>query len=161
MPIRMFIAQPFVVSGSSMFPTFKNGQYIIVDELSYEIGEPKRNDITIFRYPNDPSRFFIKRIIGLPNEKIQIKNGEITIFNKTHPKGFILNQPYLRQSFTYNGTYKTGNKEYFVMGDNRKESLDSRVWGFLPSNLVAGRALVRLFPFKTISYLPGYYPANK
>jgi len=144
-----------------MYPTFRNGQYLIVDEISYIVGNPKRNDIIIFRYPNDPSRFFIKRVIGLPNEEIDIRDGKITIINKQNPHGFVLAQPYLRQSFTFTGSYKTGNKEYFVMGDNRKESLDSRSWGFLPDKLVTGRALLRLFPFKYVSYLPGYYLSNK
>ena len=144
-----------------MYPTFRNGQYLIVDEISYIVGNPKRNDIIIFRYPNDPSRFFIKRVIGLPNEEIDIRGGKITIINKQNPHGFVLAQPYLRQPFTFTGSYKTGNKEYFVMGDNRKESLDSRSWGFLPDKLVTGRALLRLFPFKYVSYLPGYYLSNK
>ncbi len=160
-PIRMFIAQPFIVSGSSMYPTFRNGQYLIADEISYIVGNPKRNDIIIFRYPDDPSRFFIKRVIGLPNEEINIKDGKITIINKTNPKGFVLAQPYLRQKFNFTGSYKTGNKQYFVMGDNRKESLDSRIWGMLPDKLVTGRAVLRLLPFKYISYLPGYYISNK
>ncbi len=160
-PIRMFIAQPFIVSGSSMYPTFRNGQYLIADEISYIVGNPKRNDIIIFRYPDDPSRFFIKRVIGLPNEEINIKDGKITIINKTNPEGFVLAQPYLRQKFNFTGSYKTGNKQYFVMGDNRKESLDSRIWGMLPDKLVTGRAVLRLLPFKYISYLPGYYISNK
>ncbi len=160
-PIRMFIAQPFIVSGGSMYPTFRNGQYLIADEISYIVGNPKRNDIIIFRYPNDPSRFFIKRVIGLPNEKINIKDGKITIINKGNPNGFVLAQPYLRQKFNFTGSYKTNNEQYFVMGDNRKESLDSRIWGMLPDKLVTGRAILRLLPLKYISYLPGYYISNK
>ncbi len=161
MPIRMFIAQPFIVSGNSMYPTFHNNDYLIVDEISYIVGNPKRNDIIIFHYPRDPARYFIKRVIGLPNEEIIIKKGQITIINKKHPKGFILKQPYLRDHFTFSGSYKTGNKQYFVMGDNRNESLDSRIWGLLPDRLVTGRALFRLLPIDDISYLPGDYISNK
>jgi len=160
-PIRMFIAQPFIVSGESMFPTFDNGQYLIVDEISYIVHHPHRNDIIIFRYPKDPSRFFIKRVIGLPNEKINIKNGKITIINKDNPKGFELAQPYLKTPFNFTGSYKTGDKEYFVMGDNRNNSFDSRVWGILPEKLVTGRALMRLLPIKKFSYLPGDYISSK
>jgi len=160
-PIRMYIAQPFIVSGESMFPTFDNGQYLIVDEISYIVHHPHRNDVIIFKYPKDPSRFFIKRVIGLPNEQIDINDGKITITNKDNPEGFELAQPYLKNKFTFTGSYETGNEEYFVMGDNRNNSFDSRVWGILPEKLVKGRALIRLLPIKKISYLPGEYISTK
>jgi signal peptidase I len=154
-PIRMFIAQPFVVSGESMFPTFDDGQYLIVDEISYIVNGPHRGDVVIFRYPNDPSRFFIKRIIGLPNEKVSIKTGIVTITNQAHPEGFTLKEDYIDEQFSTTGDYTTGNEEYFVMGDNRNRSSDSRIWGMLPRKLMVGRAYFRLLPFKDISYLPG------
>jgi len=160
-PIRMFIAQPFVVSGESMFPTFNDGEYLIVDEISYILGAPYRGDVIIFRYPDDKKRFFIKRIIGMPNEEIIIKNGEVTIINKENPNGFILNEPYIDESFNTTTSYKTGDNEYFVLGDNRNRSSDSRVWGTLSSKLIIGRAYLRLLPIKSISYLPGYYKENK
>ncbi len=160
-PIRMYVAQPFIVSGESMYPTFDNGQYLIVDEISYILVGANRNDIVIFRYPKDPSRFFIKRIIGLPNEEINITDGEIEIINKNNPLGFKLEQPYLSEEFNFTGSYKTGDKEYFVMGDNRKHSLDSRIWGILPERLLTGRAYLRLLPFSKISYLPGSYIIKK
>ena len=81
-PVRIFIAQPFVVSGSSMYPTFHNGDYLIVDELSYRLGDIERNDVVIFRYPLAPSKYFIKRVIGLPNEIIEVNDTEIKITNK-------------------------------------------------------------------------------
>lgn len=154
-PIRMFIAQPFVVSGESMYPTFDNGQYLIVDELSYNIGTAKRGDVVIFHYPIDPKRYFIKRIVGLPNEEIEINNGQVTIKNKENPNGIILNESYIHENFDTTGTYKTGDKEYFVMGDNRNRSSDSRVWGVLPEKFMVGRAYLRLLPIKSMSYLPG------
>ena len=160
-PIRMFIAQPFVVSGESMFPTFNNSEYLIVDEISYIVGNPHRGDIIIFRYPLDTKRFFIKRIIGMPNEDITIKNGEITITNKENPNGFILKEPYIDEPFNTTATYKTGAGEYFVLGDNRNRSSDSRTWGVLPDKLIVGRAYLRLLPTKSISYLPGYYKEIK
>ena len=161
MPIRMFIAQPFVVSGESMYPTFKDKEYLIIDEISYLTGEPKRGDVVVFRYPNDTKRFFIKRIIGMPNEQIEIKDGVVTIFNNENPEGFIYDEPFLRQSFTDTTSFKTGDKEYYVLGDNRSRSSDSRVWGPLPEKLVTGRAFLRLFPLKGISYLPGDYKITK
>jgi len=160
-PIRMFIAQPFVVSGDSMFPTFHDGQYLIVDEISYILGNVHRGDVVIFRYPNDTKRFFIKRIIGMPNEEISIKNGTVTIINAANPNGFTLTEPYIDEPFNTTENYKTGPNEYFAMGDNRNRSSDSRVWGIVPSKLLIGRAFLRLFPVSDISYLPGYYKETK
>ena len=160
-PIRMFIAQPFVVSGESMFPTFNHGEYLIVDEISYIVGNPHRGDVVVFRYPLDPKRFFIKRIIGMPNEDIVIKDGKVTIINKENQEGFTLNEPYIDEKFDTTTSFKTGDGEYFVMGDNRNRSSDSRTWGILPSKLIVGRAYLRLLPTKSISYLPGYYKESK
>jgi len=159
-PIRIFIAQPFVVSGESMYPTFNDGEYLIVDELSYHLSNPNRGDVIIFKYPNDLKRFFIKRVIGLPNEEIEINNGQITIKNEEYPNGFILKEPYVDDNFNTTYSYKTGNGEYFVLGDNRNKSSDSRTWGLLPRNLIIGRAYLRLLPFNNISYLPGNYKEN-
>lgn len=157
-PIRMWIAQPFVVSGESMYPTFHNGEYLIVDEISYITGKEKRGDVAIFKYPDDTKRFFIKRIIGLPNEKIVVTEDSVTIINKEHPDGFIMAEPYINEKvFSPTGEYNTKDNEYFVMGDNRNRSLDSRSWGVLPKKLMIGRAYLRLLPLKTISYLPGVY----
>ena len=157
LPIRFFVAQPFIVSGSSMFHTFVNNQYLIVDELSYHFHTPARNDVIIFHYPKNTSLYFIKRIIGLPNETIIISHGVVTIKNATHPDGFILAEPYINEPFAGgDGTYTTGPDEYFVMGDNRNYSSDSRVWGNVPANLIVGRAYLRLFPLSTISILPGH-----
>jgi len=155
MPIRMFIAQPFVVSGESMYPTFKDKEYLIIDELSYLTGEPKRGDVIVFRYPNDTKRFFIKRVIGLPNETIIIDKGAIKIINDLNPDGFFLEEPYLNEKFDTTSTYQTNQKEFFVLGDNRNKSSDSRYWGILPRKLIVGRAYLRLLPIKNISYLPG------
>ncbi len=160
-PIRMFVAQPFVVSGLSMYPTFNDGQYLIVDEISYLLQGPHRGDVVIFRYPNDPSRFFIKRMIGMPNEKIQISNGVVTIFNTANPNGFTLDEPYLDEPFNTTQTYVTGPDQYFVMGDNRNESSDSRAWGLVPKKNLIGRAYLRLLPVKQISYLPGEFKESK
>ncbi|ETB63846.1 TPA: signal peptidase I [Candidatus Nomurabacteria bacterium] len=157
-PIRLFIAQPFMVSGDSMFPTFHNGEYLIVDEISYIVNNPNRGDVVIFRYPNDKKRYFIKRIIGLPNEQIIIKDGTITIINKDNKDGFLLDQNYLDGNFNTMQEYQkfeTKNGEYFVMGDNRDRSSDSRFWGNLPEDLLIGRAFLRLFPIRDMSYMPG------
>lgn len=156
-PIRMWIAQPFVVSGESMYPTFHDGEYLIVDEISYILGKAHRGDVVIFRFPNDTKRFFIKRIIGLPNEKITIKENSVTITNKEHPEGFTLDEPYINEEFFTGSEYETKDGEYFVMGDNRNRSSDSRYWGILPEDLLIGKAFLRLLPLKEITYLPGIH----
>lgn len=156
-PIRLWIAQPFVVSGESMYPTFDNGQYLIIDEISYILGSAHRGDVIVFRYPNDTKRFFIKRVIGLPNEKIVVNDGTVTIFNKEHPEGFKMVEPYVNEKFFTGSTYETKDNEYFVLGDNRNRSSDSRFWGILPKKLMVGKAFLRLLPLKAISYLPGQY----
>lgn len=157
-PIRLWIAQPFVVSGESMYPTFDNGQYLIVDEISYILGNVTRGDVVIFKFPKEPKRFFIKRLIGLPNEKIKISSkGEVTIINKEHPEGFKLKEPYINEKLFSGGEYTTKDNEYFVMGDNRNKSYDSRDWGVVPKKYMIGRAFLRLLPIKEASYLPGNY----
>ena len=155
-PVRTFVAQPFIVSGASMENTFHTGEYLIVDQLSYEIHNPKRGEVVVFRYPKDPSKFFIKRVIALPGETITIEGSTVRISNPQYPNGFILNEPYIKSM--ENGTELTevlGDREYFVMGDNRDQSSDSRFWGVLQEERIVGRAFVRLFPPSQMDYLPG------
>ena len=156
-PIRIFIAQPFIVSGSSMVPTFEDGQYLIVDELSYRLGNPKRDDVVVFRYPNDQKKFFIKRIIGLPNETIDINGNEVTVTNKEHLNGFKLDQPYVKNIANNDIHFELKDNEYFVMGDNRSSSSDSRYWGAVPKKLLIGKAFLRLLPISKIGVMPGSY----
>ncbi len=157
-PIRTFIAQPFIVSGSSMVPTFENRQYLIVDEISYRFNDPKRGDVIVFKYPKDTSLYFIKRIIGLPGETVHIEGSTITIKNKENPEGFVLDETYVKNKSENKIDITLAPDEYYVMGDNRSASSDSRVWGTLPRKLIVGRAYVRLFPFSAIGILPGEHP---
>ena len=157
-PIRVFIAQPFVVAGASMEPTFENGEYLIVDQLTYRLDTPERGDVVIFRYPRDPSKFFIKRVIGLPGETVTISGTEVTVTGDAHPEGYILDEEYL--PVVHEDTFLTVSlsaDEYFVLGDNRDASSDSRTWGVLKRDLIVGRALLRLLPLSTIDVLPGKY----
>lgn len=156
-PIRIFIAQPFIVSGASMYPTFHNGDYLIVDEISYRLGEVKRNDVVIFRYPKDPKKFFIKRVIGLPNETVDIQGSQIIITNAENKEGFILEQPFVKNESNNISHFELKDDEYFVMGDNRAQSSDSRFWGPVQSDLIIGKAFLRLLPLSKISLLPGKY----
>ena len=156
-PIRIFVAEPFVVSGLSMFPTFNNGDYLIVDKISYELGTPQRDDVVVFRYPNDTTKFFIKRIIGLPNETVDINGNTVTITNATHPQGFQLDQPFVQNPADNDTHFVLGSNEYFVMGDNRSASSDSRYWGAVKKSLLVGKAFLRLLPINKIDILPGSY----
>ena len=152
-PVRMYIAQPFIVEGASMEPNFQGGDYLIIDELSYQFREPARGEVIVFRYPLNPSQFFIKRIVGLPGEEVQIRNGSIFI---TGISG-ALKEPYLPNGLSTGPDLplplRLGPDQYFVLGDNRGHSSDSRVWGTLPSENITGRALVRLFPITNIGFI--------
>lgn len=161
LPIRMFVAQPFIVSGASMETTFSTGEYLIVDQLSYRFEEPNRGDVIIFRYPKDPSKFFIKRVIGIPGDTIVIDGSTVTIINETHPDGVALNETYIRDMAPNTTQSETlGDGEYFVMGDNRNASSDSRMWGVLQRDKIIGKAFIRLFPFTEIGIFPGEYDIN-
>lgn len=154
-PVRYFIAQPFVVEGESMHPTFESGDYLIVDELSYHLGAPMRGDVVVFRYPGDPSVFYIKRIIGLPGETVHINRG-VTSISRTDGSTIILDESYVvTEDATYSLDTTLGSDQFFVMGDNRPRSSDSRVWGPLPKEDLIGRAYIRLLPFNQIGILPG------
>lgn len=157
LPIKMFIAQPFVVSGTSMVPTFEDKDYLIIDEISYRFNSPARGDVIVFRFPQDPKKYFIKRIVGLPGETIDVRQTGVYVSTGTSaplrvPDSFI----------RYPGGPATGKitlsaEEYFVMGDNRAGSSDSRYWGTLPRKLIIGRVYVRVYPFNRAGYLPGQF----
>lgn len=151
--IRYFLIQPFIVEGGSMLPNFIDQEYLLAEKLHYFIGEPSRGDVVIFKYPNNPTTNFIKRVIALPGETIEIENSQIKIISQEHPTGVILNESaYLasnvktltqsRERFSK----KLGQDEYFVMGDNREHSSDSREWGILPKANIIGRAWLTLKP---------------
>ena len=151
-PIRYYLVQPFFVKGASMEPNLENGDYLLVDELSYRLGEPKRGEVIVFRYPYDTSQFFIKRIIGLPSETVEIRNNTVKIYKDDKAAGTVLQEDYLpsSQKTTGDTTIKLKDDEYFVMGDNRIQSSDSRKWGPLNKKYIVGRAFVRLWPFNEL-----------
>ncbi|HVS79637.1 MAG TPA: signal peptidase I [Candidatus Paceibacterota bacterium] len=158
LPFRIFIAQPFIVNGASMDPTFKSGDYLIVDQLSYRFENPPRGSVVVFKYPKDTTKYFIKRIIGLPGETVSIQGSSVTIKNAENPAGFTLDEPYIQFPKTDdNLTVTLGPTQYFVMGDNRLGSSDSRAWGPVDKSLIIGRPILRLFPLGEIGIFPGGY----
>jgi signal peptidase I len=156
-PFRMFVAEPFVVSGSSMVPNFHNHDYLIIDRLSYIKGNPQRGDVIVMLYPKDTSQFFIKRVIGLPGDTIKFYQGHVIIINSEHPSGMTLNETYLpSQTETMANPSLVGplgTDEYFVLGDNRVASSDSRFWGILPRADIVGKVWTRVYPFSTAGFI--------
>lgn len=141
--IRYFFVQPFLVSGASMEPTFSGGDYLLIDEISYRFREPQRGEVVVFKYPGDERLYYIKRIIGLPGEKVEIKNGKIVV------NGIVLSEGYLPLGLNTTGKEESvvvGPDEYFVLGDNRNFSFDSRSWGTLSKSELIGLVRLRLWP---------------
>lgn len=140
-PIRIFIFQPFLVQGASMEPNLETGDYLIVDEITYRFRPPQRGEMVVFKYPQDPSKKFIKRIIGLPGEDVEIREGKVYIDGKP------LKEDYLPENIlTFpDQKIKLKENEYFVLGDNRNFSLDSRIFGPLPRKNIIGRAITKIF----------------
>jgi signal peptidase I len=147
-PVRYFLIQPFYVKGASMEPNFYDHEYLIIDELGYRLHEPERGQIVVFRYPNDPRQYFIKRIVGLPGERVKVTGGQVWIYNTQYPDGKVLDEK------SYLGPIYTGGErdvqltadEYFLMGDNRGASLDSRSFGPVPRSFIVGRVWFRGWP---------------
>lgn len=157
LPIRIFLAQPFIVSGSSMLPTFETGQYLIVDQVSYNFNDPDRGDIIIFRFKETPGKFLIKRIIGLPGETVKIEGNDVFVKMVDSDEFVQIEEEYVVVEKGSTVEKSLGEEEYFVLGDNRLNSLDSRYFGAIEKDLIIGRAWLRLFPLNKIDYLPGKF----
>jgi signal peptidase I len=163
LPVRYYLIQPFYVKGASMEPNFHDHEYLIIDEISYRFKTPERGQVIVFRYPKNPQEYFIKRVIGLPGEEVQIKDGKIIIYNSSKPEGFLLNESYLPaglETLDNNGAkVEVGSNEYFVLGDNRNASKDSRSFGPVDKTFVTGKVLFRGWPIEEITVFDkGYWP---
>ena len=154
--IRTYLVQPFLVSGASMEPNFQNGNYLLIDEITYRFREPERGEVVVFRYPGDHKTFYIKRVIGLPGERVVVKNGEVFVYSKENQKEAELKESYLPAHLETvgNADETLGDNEYFVMGDNRAQSADSRIWGPVPKENVIGRPIIRFLP-------PALFPGER
>ncbi len=159
-PIRYFLVQPFYVKGASMEPNFYDNEYLIIDEISYKIRDPQRGEIVVLKYPNDPSQYFIKRIIGLPGETVEVKDGRVRIYKNGGGVGYFLNEgQYLSNVETSaDKKFNIGENEYFVLGDNRPSSLDSRAFGSIQDKNIVGRVWLRGWPITkfTVFRTPEY-----
>jgi signal peptidase I len=156
-PIRYFLIQPFYVKGASMEPNFHDHEYLIIDEISYRFKDPKRGDIVVFRYPKNPQEYFIKRIIGLPNETIEFEEGKIFIYDNNSERVELVEEYLPEDLKTYSlgqNSFTIDENEYFVMGDNRNSSKDSRSFGPIADSYIIGKVLLRGWPFSRISLFP-------
>ncbi|MBI2623605.1 MAG: signal peptidase I [Candidatus Liptonbacteria bacterium] len=151
--VRTFLVQPFVVSGSSMAPAFESGDYLLIDELTYRFRAPERGEVVVFRYQNNQSTYFIKRIIGLPGERVRIKDSRIEVASEGAAEPIALKESYLPSGVVTGGNteYSLGEGEYFVLGDNRSFSFDSRNWGLLTRSNIIGIARMRLWPLPQLT----------
>lgn len=165
--VQAFLIQPFIVDGASMLPTYHNKEFLLVDKFSYRVKTPVRGDIMIFKlYENNNNPYegkhLIKRVIGLPGEHVVVKNGVTTIYNKSSPNGFVLEEPFVSfKELTKDADVTLDNHHYFMMGDNRAQSYDSRDWGALDEENIKGQVLFRVYPFKQAGYEPGRYSFTK
>ncbi len=159
--VKTFVVQQFIVEGGSMLYTFHDKDVLLVDKISYFFTTPSRGDVVIFKLIEDrgngkEERYLIKRLLGLPGEKVSVSHGITTIYNKEHPQGFTIEEPFVEEKDeNKNIDIQLSNSEYFVMGDNRKKSYDSRYWGPLDKEHMRGRVYIRLYPFKNIGKDPG------
>lgn len=152
--IRLFIMQPFLVDGASMSPNLETANYLIVDKLSYHFTEPKRGDVVVFKFPQDTGKYFIKRIIAIPGDTIDIENGKARVTDQNGRK-FEIEDSFVKFTSPYDTkNLKLEVDEYFVMGDNREHSYDSRTWGPVNKKYIQGKPFIRLFPFTQITLFP-------
>ncbi len=138
------------VESISMEPTLKPGEFLIVNKLAYRFGEMRRGDVVVFYYPRDPSQRYIKRLIGLPGDTVEVADGQVFI------NGQPLDEPYINAPPAYMGTWQVPEGGIFVLGDNRNRSADSHVWGMVPLDYVIGKAIFVYWPLDRFGTVPGH-----
>ncbi len=150
--VRYFLFKPFYVKGQSMEPNFYERDYLIIDEISYRFNQPERGDVVVFKAPVGKD-YYLKRIIGLPGERVKIEDNKVIIYNEQNPQGFLVEEDYLSEETVGKINQTLGEDEYFVMGDNRDESYDSRRFGPIVKDDIVGKAWFRGWPFSRLSFL--------
>ncbi|NBS67536.1 signal peptidase I [bacterium] len=146
LPVRYFLVQPFIVKGASMEPSYYENEYLIIDELTYRFRDPLRGETVVFHPPGNESQYYIKRVIGLPGETVEIRDGHIIIYNDEYLNGITLDESYLSEETEGKQRVQLGQNEYFLMGDNRDASLDSRAIGPIPFENITGKVWIRGLP---------------
>ncbi len=164
--IYIFLFRPFQVTGESMYPTFKDKEYVLTNLISLRFGDPNRGDVIVFIAPPSPDKDFIKRVIGLPGDKIYLQDGNVYVNGQLFDES-----PYLQSDVkTYGGSYLHDGPEntitvpqdnFFVMGDNRPYSSDSREWGFVPRKNLIGKSLFVYWPVNTARLVKNPFPPNR
>ena len=147
---RYFLIQPFVVVGQSMEPNFHDKEYLVIDKLTYKFRNPKRGEVVIFHPPQSEKESYIKRVIGLPGERVDIKDGVVYINGNKLQEAYILKDSVSTSSKSEDMSVTLGNNEFFVFGDNRDHSSDSREIGPIPKKNIQGRVAIVLFPLSDI-----------
>ncbi|MFW0870873.1 MAG: signal peptidase I [Patescibacteria group bacterium] len=156
LPIRYFVAEPYIVTGVSMADTYATGHYLIINKFEYKLGSIDRGDVLVFRSPVEEDKFYIKRVIGLPGETISIHDGHVYAQSEDHEE-ILLEEPYASSRTLGTTLMELDDDEYFMMGDNRIDSFDSRSWGPLNIDNIRGEPVLRLFPLNKIDLMPGRY----
>lgn len=158
--VRYFLFKPFYVRGQSMEPTFYEHEYLIVDELTYRFRQPERGEVVVFKAPSEPGEYYLKRVIGLPGEQVKVENNKVIIYNQEHPQGLVIQEAYLEKQTEGSVRLTLNDNEYFVLGDNRPESFDSRRFGAITRNDIVGRAVFRGWPLPRLGTFttPNYEP---
>lgn len=156
--VRYFLFKPFYVKGQSMEPNFEEKDYLIIDEITYRFREPERGEVVVFKAPVNNSDYYLKRIVGLPGERVHIADNKVIVYNKENPQGVAVEENYLSKETTGAVTEQLGADEYFVLGDNRDASYDSRRFGSIKRKDIVGRTWLRGWPITRISkFTPPFY----
>ena len=152
--VRYFLFKPFYVEGASMEPNFYDHEYLIIDEITYRFNEPQRGDVIVFKYPENPKEYFLKRVIGLPGERVKISGGQVIVYNERYPEGTAVEESYLPKDLSTEGEkiVVLGSEQYFVLGDNRPNSYDSRRFGPVDRTLIVGRVWFRGWPINRMDF---------
>ena len=149
--VRYFLFKPFYVKGQSMEPSFYEKDYLIIDEITYRFREPARGEVVVFQSPTTDKDYYLKRIVGLPNERVKVENNKVIVYNLENPQGIVVEELYLEEITPGSIMKSLGSDQYFVMGDNRVASYDSRRFGPIDKENIVGRAWFRGWPFTRIS----------
>ncbi len=158
--VRHFLFKPFYVKGESMDPAYLEKDYLIINQFSYKLfrHQPNRGEVIVFRAPIQQKDFYLKRVIGLPGERVKVEEGKVIVYNEDHPQGIVIKEDYLVETTPGSASVTLGPDQYFVLGDNRNASYDSRRFGPINKDSIVGRTWIRGWPFNRLGLIsvPSY-----